>query len=173
MAFTTNSKRLVAAYDNMMVIKATSEWHWCNIQVIEYPGIANALTVSPGWTIVACGTEKEELWLWKSETNCQMCRICVSGDPHTYTVPLDTLNLSSTGRSLIFTQRGGSTVDRIRATPLRERDFSFDLCTYQEDSIGQTVTCLTHGYGATALGGEWGARVEFWRYNLLSMSKEV
>ncbi|KAL1850732.1 hypothetical protein Daus18300_012810 [Diaporthe australafricana] len=48
MAFTNDSKRLVAAYENMIVIKDTSDFPWRNIQVTDYPGIATAAAVSPG-----------------------------------------------------------------------------------------------------------------------------
>jgi serine/threonine protein kinase len=165
MAFTTDGNRLVAAYENMAVIKDTSSSHWENIQVIEYPSSANAVAVSPGGTRVACGTDKGEIWLWTSEKNCWMRRMSPLGGDHSLCTPIDNITFTGTGNSITYTVRGGSTVSLVRTVPLNQRDFAMKFAEFHGQSIGRTVVCSGRRCGATALGGAAGARVVIWRYN--------
>ena len=97
MAFTADGNKLVAAYENMVVIKDTTHWHWENFQVIEYPGIASAVTVSPCGAMVACGTDKGEIWLWTLETKCWMRRLYSTSTYAAVAAPLDSVYFSGTG----------------------------------------------------------------------------
>lgn len=131
MAFTADVRRPVAAYENKIVIKDTLTKSWHTLQVLDYPCPLNLVSVSPGGTMVACGTSTGVIWLWTSIMNCWKKRVAPSGGPNKIGHAIDNLEFSATGLSLTCTHdtyTGGVS----KTQPLNEFGTSWnfyrDLC---------------------------------------------
>lgn len=173
MAFTKDSKRLVAAYENKVVIKDTSTAHWCNVQVFDYPCPLNCVSVSPGGTLVACGSSTGVVWLWSSDTNCWKKRAMPSGGPDKIQPPIENLEFSGTGLSMTFTYGENTEVSLVKTVPFDETGVSWDLYRPYGHRVGRTATAPKHMHGATPaverradVSQGLAANVTFWRYKV-------
>lgn len=171
MAFTADNKRLVAAYENKVVVKDTSTARWCNIQVFDYPCSLNTVSVSPGGTLVACGTSTGVVWLWSSDTKCWKKRVMPSGGPDKTNPPIENLEFSGEGMSMTFTRGGTSSVSLAKTVPLDETGTSWEFYRTYDQHVDRTVTFPKCRHGATPTVERehsshvgLAANVNFWRY---------
>lgn len=164
--FMKDGSKLIVACETDFIIMDTAADSWFKKQVIEYPCLASSLDISPGGKIVACGSATGELWLWASQMECWVRRMMPHGGPGAESDAVENVRFSATGGSILYNCRGHFWVKMWRSVPLDRIDFSSKLRYYHGGRMGHSVTYPIRGLGATALGGDGGASVVFWKYEL-------
>lgn len=165
--FTEDGSKLIAACRTQVVIMDTTTDGWFKKQVIDYPCRASGLDIAPGGPMVACGSTTGELWLWISDMGCWVRRTMPQGGPGATSDPVENVRFSASGKAILYNHRGHSAVRMCRSAPLNRVSFERDVRNYRPGRrLGHSVTYPGRSIGATALGGDGGARVVFWKYAL-------
>lgn len=136
--FHRDGSKLIAACETKFVIMDTTTDCWFKKQVIEYPRRPSSLDISPGGTLVACGSTTGELWLWTFEMGSWVRRLMPLGSPNATSTPVDNVRFFATGNSILYNHRGHSQVRLCKSIPLDQIGFSNNL--------------------RIILGGGWGVR---------------
>lgn len=166
--FTKDGSKLIVACNTQVVIMQTAGDCWYKKQVIENPCVASlsGLDISPSGNMVACGSTTGELWLWTSAMGSWVRRILPVGGPAATSPPVENVRFSATGMSILYNRRGLSRVNVIRSVPLNYVSFANNLRNHPGRRMGHSITYPDRGIGATALGGDGGASVVFWKYEM-------
>lgn len=166
--FTKDGSKLIAACHTQVVIMHTATAYWYKKQVIENPCVASlsGIDISPGGTMVACGSTTGELWLWTSGMGCWVRRLFTRGGPAATSEPVENVRFSATGLSIIYNKRGGSGVNVCRSVPLNHVSFANNLRNHPGRRLGHSISHPDRGIGATALGGDGGASVILWKHDV-------
>lgn len=162
--FTEDGSELIAACTTQVVIMDTTTDIWFKKHVIEYPGQASGLDISPCGTAVACGSSTGDLWLWTSDTDCWAKLMVSSGGTVAASDALENVRFSARGDSILYNHRGHCGVSMCVSGPLDEIGFSNGLRNYAGQQLGHSPTDSGRRIGATALGGDGSASVVFWKY---------
>ncbi|KAG6360970.1 hypothetical protein INS49_012038 [Diaporthe citri] len=162
--FTENGSELVAACHDHVVVMDTATNCWFKRKVIDYPCSASpsSFDTSSSGLMVACGSTTGELWLQTAEMGCWVRLVMPSGGPGATSEPVENVRFSATGNSILYNIRGRSGVKFCRSAPLDQSSYAYNLNFHPGRRLGHSLT--RQGIGATALGGDWGASVIFWKY---------
>lgn len=162
--FTVEGSELVAACHSRVVIMDTKTNYWFKKKVIDYPCLArpSGLDISSSGLMVACGTTTGELWLHTADMGCWVRLMMPSGGSGATSEPLENVRFSATGKSILYSIRGRSGVRFCRSAPLDQSSLAYTLNSHPGQRLGHSLS--RQGIGATALGGDGGASVIFWKY---------
>lgn len=164
--FTNDASQLIGACHAQVVIMDTTTNLWFKKHVIEYPCQASGLDISLSGTKVACGSTTGDLWLWTSDMGCWARRMVSSGGTGAASDALENVRFSATGKSILYSHRGRCGVSMCRSGLLHRIGLSNDLRNYPGQRLGHSLTYSGRRIGATALGGDGGASVVFWKYEI-------
>lgn len=152
--FTKDGSQLIAACHSHVVIMNTKTDNWFKKQVIRYPCRASGLDISTvSGDMVACGSTTGELWLWTSDMGCWVRRMKPDDHPGATFRPVENVRFSASGKSILYNYRGGCGVNMCGSVPLDRVSFAHELGNHLWRRMGHTITNLSRGIGATALGG--------------------
>lgn len=162
--FMKDGSKLILACETKVVIMDTRTSRWFTSQVIEYPCRPSGINISPGGTRIACGSTTGDLWLWMSEISCWDRRSSPPRGRGATSEPVDNVWFSASGRSILYNHRGDSEVSLCQTETLDRSCVLTDLRDARWQRLGHSLLDPWRRSGATARGGERGARVIFWEY---------
>ncbi|KAK7698492.1 hypothetical protein SLS64_012484 [Diaporthe eres] len=163
--FTENGSALVAACHTRVVVMDTKTDCWFKRKVIDYPclGSPSGLDISSNGLMVACGTTTGELWLQPADMHCWVRLVMPPGGRGATSEPVENVRFSATGNAILYNLRGRSGVKFCRSAPLDQSSYAYTLNFHPGRRLGHSLT--RRGIGATAIGGDCGAGVIFWKFH--------
>lgn len=161
------STLIVACETKIVIIVGTRTSRWFRTEVIEYPCRASGINISPDGMFIACGSTTGDLWLRKSSEIGLWYKLSTpSVSPGATCEAVDNVRFSATGCTILYNHRGDSEVNMREIHAVGPTCLLTDLRDAPGQRMGHSLMDPRRRIGATAYGGQSGARVIFWEYEL-------